>query len=103
MTPRLGPLQYDMLSNCQGQATAQGKTNTKLTFPQRNLNNCFAYDLVPSPSVLTAAVRAARRVNDFPSAVRVFEGTYSSTATTVSVNMHMCTFWGTKPYQNSPL
>ena len=41
---------------------------------QRNLNNCFAYDLVPSPSVISAAVRAARRVNDFPSAVRVFEG-----------------------------
>jgi cytochrome c oxidase subunit 5a len=41
---------------------------------QRNLNNCFAYDLVPSPSVITAALRAARRVNDFPSAVRVFEG-----------------------------
>lgn len=46
----------------------------KLTIAQRNLNNCFAYDLVPSPSVITAAVRAARRVNDFPSAVRVFEG-----------------------------
>jgi hypothetical protein len=42
---------------------------------QRNLNNCFAYDLVPSATVITAAVRAARRVNDFPSAVRVFEGT----------------------------
>ncbi|KAF1996458.1 cytochrome c oxidase subunit VI [Amniculicola lignicola CBS 123094] len=41
---------------------------------QRNLNNCFAYDLVPSPSVIVAALRAARRVNDFPSAVRVFEG-----------------------------
>jgi cytochrome c oxidase subunit 5a len=41
---------------------------------QRNLNNAFAYDLVPSPSVLTAALRAARRVNDFPTAVRVFEG-----------------------------
>ncbi|KAF2703429.1 COX5A-domain-containing protein [Pleomassaria siparia CBS 279.74] len=41
---------------------------------QRNLNNCFAYDLVPSVSVITAALRAARRVNDFPSAVRVFEG-----------------------------
>lgn len=46
-----------------------------LTRTQRNLNNCFAYDLVPSPSVITAALRAARRVNDFPSAVRVFEGT----------------------------
>lgn len=42
---------------------------------QRNLNNSFAYDLVPSTSVITAALRAARRVNDFPTAVRVFEGT----------------------------
>ncbi|KAF8460647.1 cytochrome c oxidase subunit VA-domain-containing protein [Kalaharituber pfeilii] len=41
---------------------------------QRNLNNAFAYDLVPSPSVIVAALRAARRVNDFPTAVRVFEG-----------------------------
>ncbi|KAI0196517.1 cytochrome c oxidase subunit VA-domain-containing protein [Xylaria flabelliformis] len=41
---------------------------------QRNLNNAFAYDLVPSPSVLQAALKAARRVNDFPTAVRVFEG-----------------------------
>lgn len=41
---------------------------------QRNLNNAFAYDLVPSPSVIIAALRAARRVNDFPTAVRVFEG-----------------------------
>ncbi|KAF2177505.1 cytochrome c oxidase subunit VI [Zopfia rhizophila CBS 207.26] len=41
---------------------------------QRNLNNCFAYDLVPSTSVIISALRAARRVNDFPSAVRVFEG-----------------------------
>jgi cytochrome c oxidase subunit 5a len=42
---------------------------------QRNLNNAFAYDLVPSPAVITAALRAARRVNDFPTAVRIFEGT----------------------------
>ncbi|KAK5116222.1 Cytochrome c oxidase subunit 6 [Meristemomyces frigidus] len=41
---------------------------------QRNLNNAFAYDLVPSVSVITAALRAARRVNDYPTAVRVFEG-----------------------------
>jgi len=41
---------------------------------QRNLNNAFAYDLVPAPSVITAALRAARRVNDFPTAVRIFEG-----------------------------
>ena len=44
------------------------------TIKQRNLNNAFAYDLVPSPSVLTAALKAARRVNDFPTAVRIFEG-----------------------------
>ncbi|KAI0472097.1 cytochrome c oxidase polypeptide VI [Xylariaceae sp. FL0804] len=40
---------------------------------QRNLNNVFAYDLVPSPAVVLAAVKAARRVNDYPTAVRVFE------------------------------
>jgi hypothetical protein len=43
-------------------------------FEQRNLNNAFAYDLVPSPTVIAAALKAARRVNDFPTAVRVFEG-----------------------------
>ncbi|KAK4938375.1 Cytochrome c oxidase subunit 6 [Elasticomyces elasticus] len=41
---------------------------------QRNLNNAFAYDLVPSPGVVAAALKAARRVNDYPTAVRVFEG-----------------------------
>ncbi|MCJ1278986.1 Cytochrome c oxidase subunit 6 [Puttea exsequens] len=41
---------------------------------QRNLNNAFAFDLVPSPSVISAALRAARRVNDYPTAVRIFEG-----------------------------
>ncbi|KAG0033604.1 Cytochrome c oxidase subunit 6 [Podila clonocystis] len=41
---------------------------------QRGLNNAFGYDLVPSPSVIEAALKAARRVNDYPSAVRIFEG-----------------------------
>ncbi|BGP58155.1 hypothetical protein JCM8202_002546 [Rhodotorula sphaerocarpa] len=41
---------------------------------QRGLNNCFAYDLVPSQRVIEEALRAARRVNDFSTAVRVFEG-----------------------------
>jgi cytochrome c oxidase subunit 5a len=41
---------------------------------QRGLNNCFAYDLVPSPKVIEAALRAARRVNDYSTAVRIFEG-----------------------------
>ncbi|KAF4512896.1 hypothetical protein G6O67_000226 [Ophiocordyceps sinensis] len=41
---------------------------------QRNLNNAFAYDLVPSPVVIVAALKAARRVNDLATAVRIFEG-----------------------------
>jgi cytochrome c oxidase subunit 5a len=41
---------------------------------QRGLNNCFAHDLVPSPGVIEAALRAARRVDDYATAVRVFEG-----------------------------
>ncbi|KAF8823336.1 hypothetical protein HHX47_DHR10000012 [Lentinula edodes] len=41
---------------------------------QRGLNNCFAHDLVPSPEVIEAAVKAARRVNDYSTAVRIFEG-----------------------------
>ncbi|KAF9449969.1 cytochrome-c oxidase chain VI [Macrolepiota fuliginosa MF-IS2] len=41
---------------------------------QRGLNNCFAHDLVPSPGVVEAAVRAARRVNDYATAIRIFEG-----------------------------
>ncbi|KAI5283499.1 Cytochrome c oxidase subunit 6, partial [Ascosphaera atra] len=44
----------------------------------RNLNNAFAYDLVPSVGVVTAALKAARRVNDLPTAVRIFEGTCST-------------------------
>ena len=41
---------------------------------QRNLNNSFCYDLVPSTTVIVAALRACRRVNDYPTAVRIFEG-----------------------------
>lgn len=49
-------------------------TDNILPVSQRNLNNAFAYDLVPSVGVMTAALKAARRVNDFPTAVRIFEG-----------------------------
>jgi len=38
------------------------------------LNNAFGYDLVPSTSVIEAALKAARRVNDYPTAVRILEG-----------------------------
>ncbi|KAH8836108.1 COX5A, subunit VA of cytochrome c oxidase [Flagelloscypha sp. PMI_526] len=41
---------------------------------QRGLNNCFAHDLVPSVEVVEAALRASRRVNDYSTAVRIFEG-----------------------------
>ncbi|KAF9100222.1 Cytochrome c oxidase subunit 6 [Mortierella sp. GBA35] len=41
---------------------------------QRGLNNAFGYDLVPSASVIEAALKAARRVNDYPTAVRILEG-----------------------------
>ncbi|PWN20960.1 COX5A-domain-containing protein [Microstroma glucosiphilum] len=41
---------------------------------QRGLNNCFSYDLVPAPEVIESALRASRRVNDFSTAVRIFDG-----------------------------
>ncbi|KAI8886095.1 COX5A-domain-containing protein [Backusella circina FSU 941] len=41
---------------------------------QRGLNNAFAYDLVPATSVIESALKASRRVNDYATAVRVFEG-----------------------------
>jgi len=41
---------------------------------QRGLNNCFAYDLVPSTDVIEAALKAARKVDDYATAVRILEG-----------------------------
>ncbi|WVF72095.1 hypothetical protein IAT40_006907 [Kwoniella sp. CBS 6097] len=41
---------------------------------QRGLNNCFAYDLVPSTEVINAALKASRKVNDYATAVRILEG-----------------------------
>ncbi|KAF9988195.1 Cytochrome c oxidase subunit 6 [Modicella reniformis] len=41
---------------------------------QRGLNNAFGYDLVPAPSVIAAALKASRRVDDYATAVRIFEG-----------------------------
>lgn len=78
--------------NSSGELVGSPSKSKQLTIAQRNLNNCFAYDLVPSPSVITAALRAARRVNDFPSAVRVFEGTY--TADTHHTTLQTIRFFG---------
>lgn len=41
---------------------------------QRGLNNCFAYDLVPSTGVIESALKAARKVDDYATAVRILEG-----------------------------
>jgi cytochrome c oxidase subunit 5a len=41
---------------------------------QRGLNNCFAYDLVPNTQVITEALKCARKVNDYATAVRILEG-----------------------------
>ncbi|KAF9196458.1 Cytochrome c oxidase subunit 6 [Haplosporangium sp. Z 11] len=41
---------------------------------QRGLNNAFGYGFVLSPSVISAAVKAARRVHDYATVIRVFEG-----------------------------
>ena len=48
---------------------------------QRGLNNCFGYDLVPPVPVIKAALHAARRLNDFPTAVRVFGAIRTKTET----------------------
>ena len=57
------------------QLHSRGDRHANAPILQRNLNNAFAYDLVPSPTVVAAALKAARRVNDFATAVRIFEGT----------------------------
>ena len=54
--------------------TAFFETAEDLFELQRGLNNCFAHDLVPAPEVIEAALRAARRVDDYSTAVRIFEG-----------------------------
>ena len=48
---------------------------------QRGLNNCFGYDLVPPVPVIKSALQAARRLNDFPTAVRVFGALRTKTET----------------------
>ena len=80
---RAAPVLARPSSSEHGQETFESFNDRYVTFfqnaqdlfeVQRGLNNCFAHDLVPAPSVVEAAVRAARRVNDYATAVRVFEG-----------------------------
>ncbi|CAG8493157.1 3223_t:CDS:2, partial [Cetraspora pellucida] len=56
---------------------------------KRGLNNCFAYDLVPAPSVIEASLRAARRVNDFSTAVRIFEGVKQKVENSSQYNLYL--------------
>lgn len=80
---RVAPAFARPSSSAHGQETFESFTERYVNFfqsaqdlfeVQRGLNNCFAHDLVPAPAVVEAAVRAARRVNDYATAVRVFEG-----------------------------
>ena len=72
-----------MSSNAHHQETFESFTARYVSFfqsvedlfeLQRGLNNCFAHDLVPAPAVIEAALKAARRVDDYSTAVRIFEG-----------------------------
>lgn len=80
---RVAPIFARPSSSAHGQETFESFTERYVSFfqsaqdlfeVQRGLNNCFAHDLVPAPSVIEAALRAARRVDDYSTAVRVFEG-----------------------------
>lgn len=71
------------MSNAHHQETFESFTERYVAFfqsvedlfeLQRGLNNCFAHDLVPAPAVIEAALRAARRVDDYSTAVRILEG-----------------------------
>jgi cytochrome c oxidase subunit 5a len=81
--PRAAPALVRLSSSAHGQETFEQFTERYVSFfgaaqdlfeVQRGLNNCFSHDLVPAPAVVEAALRAARRVNDYATAVRVFEG-----------------------------
>lgn len=55
----------------------------------RGLNNCFSYDIVPPVPVLEAALKAARRLNDFATAVRVFGGLKEKTENDLQYDTYM--------------
>ncbi|XP_078455892.1 cytochrome c oxidase subunit 5A, mitochondrial isoform X1 [Lampetra fluviatilis] len=40
---------------------------------RKGLNTLYGYDLVPEPKILSAALRACRRLNDLASAIRILE------------------------------
>ena len=83
LAARAGPLAFARHAHAHTQESFEAFTERYVSFfqsvqdlfeLQRGLNNCFAHDLVPAPTVVEAALRAARRVNDYSTAVRIFEG-----------------------------
>ncbi len=83
MVSRATPRLVRLSSNAHHQETFEAFTERYVNFfqtaedlfeVQRGLNNCFAHDLVPAPAVVESALRASRRVNDYATAVRIFEG-----------------------------
>jgi cytochrome c oxidase subunit 5a len=50
------------------------RTTPDLFELQRGLNNCFGYDIVPTIPILEEAFRAARRLNDFGTTLRIQVG-----------------------------
>ena len=40
---------------------------------RKGLNDLYGYDLVPEPKIVVAMLKAARRLNDVPMAVRILE------------------------------
>lgn len=63
---------------------------------QRGLNNCFAHDLVPAPTVIEAALRAARRVDDYSTAVRILEGVKAKVENKTQYDAYLSELKGTK-------
>ena len=40
---------------------------------RKGLNDLYGYDVVPEPKIVVAMLKAARRLNDLPMAVRILE------------------------------
>ncbi|KAJ1496927.1 Cytochrome c oxidase subunit 6, partial [Coelomomyces lativittatus] len=72
---------------------------------QRGLNNCFSHDLVPSTEICEAALKACRRVSDYPTAVRILQGLKQKCPSKVHYQQYMealaplCTELGIEPQE----
>lgn len=66
------PEQHSTIDDFVTRWTAHFNEAPSLFDLQRGLNNCFGYDLVPPIPVIKSALHAARRLDHFPTAVRIF-------------------------------